>query len=443
MSDSPDVVISPSKAAAAAADAFASAGYGTTTRDIAARLDMSPAAMYPHYRSKEELLFAISYEGHTEALRVVEGADRPGEEPSVRLQELISTFASWQAGTIHSLALSSTNSLPSHQSTTEPSSRFAAARRGWSGRLSMPACSRAISRSPMPSLVPVRRRVPLVPGRQLHESGRHWKTVRRPGIEDGGRRLNQVTPTAERTRPVANRTYLYSTPVAPHENPAAARTRGLKGISVVVRDTAGPEDPCVRESARPPVDHLGRHPRPDRGHRALWSWYRPARRLPRPHRSPRTRHDGGDALRFLRSHTEPDHYFVLECGEIFDMDDEPFAEQGAALMAGLANIDVEMEAALATLAPTKPKFWERLFTPRRRRRGTRTRPRLLGRDPVLRFRPPAIAEPAQPSVSDQLVRKQVPSDFVPDNSTDLPTTASTVLGGWGHSPIDLARRFDP
>ena len=52
MSDSPDVVISPSKAAAriraAAVDAFASAGYGgTTTRDIAARLDMSPAAMYP------------------------------------------------------------------------------------------------------------------------------------------------------------------------------------------------------------------------------------------------------------------------------------------------------------------------------------------------------------------------------------------------------------
>lgn len=32
-----------------------------------------------------------------------------------------------------------------------------------------------------------------------------------------------------------------------------------------------------------------------------------------------------------------------------------------------------------------------------------------------------------------MVRKQVPSDFVPDNSTDLPTTASTVLGGWGRT----------
>ena len=102
MSDSPDSVISTSKAAAriraAAVDAFADAGYGgTTTRDIAARLDMSPAAMYPHYRSKEELLFAISYEGHTEALKVVEDADLPGEAPSVRLRELISVFASWQA----------------------------------------------------------------------------------------------------------------------------------------------------------------------------------------------------------------------------------------------------------------------------------------------------------------------------------------------------------
>lgn len=102
MSDAAAVVISPSKAAAriraAAVDAFADAGFsGTTTRDIAARLEMSPAAMYPHYRSKEELLFAISYEGHTEALRVVRDADLPGEELSARLHSLISTFARWQA----------------------------------------------------------------------------------------------------------------------------------------------------------------------------------------------------------------------------------------------------------------------------------------------------------------------------------------------------------
>ncbi|MCQ4122605.1 TetR/AcrR family transcriptional regulator [Rhodococcus tibetensis] len=102
MSESPSQVISPSKAAAriraAAVDAFAANGYsGTTTREIAARLDMSPAAMYPHYRSKEELLFAISYEGHTAALDVVAAADLPDELPSVRLKALIAAFASWQA----------------------------------------------------------------------------------------------------------------------------------------------------------------------------------------------------------------------------------------------------------------------------------------------------------------------------------------------------------
>ena len=163
---------------------------------------------------------------------------------------------------------------------------------------------------------------------------------------------------------MANRTYLYSTPVAPHENPAAARARGLTGISewsyaiplvprilvsvnpfahqsVIWDDT--PDLIAVTAHCGPGIarleDFLGRIDHPELGTMA------------------------GDALRFLHSHTEPDHYFVLECGEIFDMDDEPFAEQDAALMTGLADIDAEMEAALATLAPVKPSFWERLFTP--------------------------------------------------------------------------------
>ncbi len=130
---------------------------------------------------------------------------------------------------------------------------------------------------------------------------------------------------------MANRTYLYSTPVAPHENPAAARTRGLKGISewsyaiplvprilvsvnplprqsIIWDDT--PDLIAVTAPCGPGIarfeDFLGRIDHPALGTMA------------------------GDALRFLHSHTEPDHYFVLECGEIFDMDDEPFAEQGTA-----------------------------------------------------------------------------------------------------------------
>src|SRR4051794_6434574 len=48
-----------------AVDAFAERGYhATTTRDIASRAGMSPAALYVHYRSKEELLFQLIRIGH-------------------------------------------------------------------------------------------------------------------------------------------------------------------------------------------------------------------------------------------------------------------------------------------------------------------------------------------------------------------------------------------
>ncbi|MFZ2526841.1 MAG: TetR/AcrR family transcriptional regulator [Rhodococcus sp. (in: high G+C Gram-positive bacteria)] len=102
MSTPRDTVISGSKAAArlreAAIDVFAEHGYGgTTTRQIAARLDMSPAAMYPHYKSKEELLFAISYDGHDLALQVTQDADVPDADATTRLSTIIRRFAEWQA----------------------------------------------------------------------------------------------------------------------------------------------------------------------------------------------------------------------------------------------------------------------------------------------------------------------------------------------------------
>ncbi|MFF0815502.1 TetR/AcrR family transcriptional regulator [Rhodococcus sp. NPDC003318] len=98
----PNTVVSESKAAArirvAAAEAFAENGYGgTTTRDIAARLGLSPAAMYPHYKSKEELLYAISYEGHLLCVELLTAADPIDETPAVRLASVVRAFTSWQA----------------------------------------------------------------------------------------------------------------------------------------------------------------------------------------------------------------------------------------------------------------------------------------------------------------------------------------------------------
>lgn len=77
---------------------FASQGFhGTTTRDIAAHAGMSPAALYVHYRSKEELLFEISRIAHEAAFAVIppEPADRG--DPARRLREAVAAFVAWHA----------------------------------------------------------------------------------------------------------------------------------------------------------------------------------------------------------------------------------------------------------------------------------------------------------------------------------------------------------
>ena len=95
-------VVSSSKAAAriraAAIEAFAEHGYGgTTTRDIAARLGLSAAAMYPHYKSKEELLFVITYEGHQKTVEWLQAADPVSESPANRLRAVVREFSRTQA----------------------------------------------------------------------------------------------------------------------------------------------------------------------------------------------------------------------------------------------------------------------------------------------------------------------------------------------------------
>ncbi|WNV83865.1 TetR/AcrR family transcriptional regulator [Umezawaea sp. Da 62-37] len=80
----------------AAAQAFADKGYhATTTRDIAARAGMSPAAVYIHYRSKEDLLFQISKIGHERSLEVLTAVQDP--DPVDRLAKTVTSFARWHA----------------------------------------------------------------------------------------------------------------------------------------------------------------------------------------------------------------------------------------------------------------------------------------------------------------------------------------------------------
>lgn len=78
---------------------FAANGYhATTTRDIAAGVGLSPAAMYVHFPTKELVLFKIIRSGHERALadlRVPEVA-RAGDAAAT-LQVLISRYTAWHA----------------------------------------------------------------------------------------------------------------------------------------------------------------------------------------------------------------------------------------------------------------------------------------------------------------------------------------------------------
>jgi AcrR family transcriptional regulator len=78
---------------AAAIEAFSAKGFhGTTTRDIAAAAGMSPAALYVHHRSKEELLHLISREGHDRTLSLCEAAVAAGGSSVEQLDRLIEDF---------------------------------------------------------------------------------------------------------------------------------------------------------------------------------------------------------------------------------------------------------------------------------------------------------------------------------------------------------------
>jgi AcrR family transcriptional regulator len=82
----------------AALRSFASRGFhGTGTRDIAEAAGMSPAAVYVHYRSKEELLFELSLAGHRHVLELVQAAAAGPGGPDERMRELVRGYAEWHA----------------------------------------------------------------------------------------------------------------------------------------------------------------------------------------------------------------------------------------------------------------------------------------------------------------------------------------------------------
>jgi AcrR family transcriptional regulator len=78
----------------AAVAAFAEKGFhGTTTRDIASAAGMSPAALYVHHKSKEELLYLISRSGHERTLALMREGIASSDDPAAQLQRVVHDFA--------------------------------------------------------------------------------------------------------------------------------------------------------------------------------------------------------------------------------------------------------------------------------------------------------------------------------------------------------------
>ena len=82
----------------AAADAFAAKGFhATTTRDIASRAGLSPAGVYVHFASKEDLLFQLSRAGHEAARDMLVAAAETAATPTGALRSIMRQFAQWHA----------------------------------------------------------------------------------------------------------------------------------------------------------------------------------------------------------------------------------------------------------------------------------------------------------------------------------------------------------
>ncbi|WP_296604457.1 TetR/AcrR family transcriptional regulator [Nocardioides sp.] len=93
VSESTPVPDARTRLATAAVDAFAARGFhGTTTRDISTTAGMSPAALYVHHRSKEELLFELARVGHLRVLELVRTSVAGIADPVEQLGRLVEDF---------------------------------------------------------------------------------------------------------------------------------------------------------------------------------------------------------------------------------------------------------------------------------------------------------------------------------------------------------------
>lgn len=169
---------------------------------------------------------------------------------------------------------------------------------------------------------------------------------------------------------MANRSYLYSTNIAPGPD-AVEQGRKLVGISEYSYDIpivfklllSGNPRTCPSSiwDSEGDTALIGDY---DAGVAKLQTFFAS---VTQPAAQPLI----ASALEFLQKPENRNPYFVLECGEIFDMSDASIAQQNLEVLTQIQNIQPEIDAALQSLQPTaapepapapKPAgFWARLF----------------------------------------------------------------------------------
>lgn len=75
-----------------------------------------------------------------------------------------------------------------------------------------------------------------------------------------------------------------------------------------------------------------------------------------------TKNLADEAKAFLRNEKNKSRYFVLECGEIFDMSGEDIFSQNEALLKALRNLEQATAQVIDALAPKQKSFLQRVFS---------------------------------------------------------------------------------
>jgi hypothetical protein len=165
---------------------------------------------------------------------------------------------------------------------------------------------------------------------------------------------------------MANRSYLYATNFLPSPGDDRGHQRRIVGISEWKTDIpivfkmllSGNPKKCrsliwnVPEEIALVADY-------EHGTASL---FRFLDRIPRPEIVPLRE----EASRFLTAENNKSPYFLLECAEIFEMEDEPLTLQNDRLLAEIQNVDAAAESILASLSLThqgdrKRGFLTRIF----------------------------------------------------------------------------------